>query len=157
VRLGLTHFAAQSTWVLSGINHGGNLGADVHHSGTVAAVREAALHGIPGIAVSQYHKRGMEIDWPRAVRWIKPIVADLLRRPHQAGAYWNINLPHLPLEAPDPAVVFCPLDTSPLPIRYRQEDGLWHYCGNYHERPRQPGSDVDVCFGGAIAVSLLRL
>jgi 5'-nucleotidase len=157
VRLGLTHFASQSTWVLSGINHGGNLGADVHHSGTVAAVREAALHGIPGIAVSQYHKRGMEIDWPRAVRWIKPLVADLLARPHQPGAFWNINLPHLPAEAPDPAVVFCPLDTSPLPIRYREEDGLWHYCGNYHERPRQQGSDVDVCFGGAIAVSLLRL
>src|SRR5688500_3031413 len=54
VRLGLHQFAAESTWVLAGINHGGNLGADVHHSGTVAAVREAALHGIPGIAVSHY-------------------------------------------------------------------------------------------------------
>mgnify|MGYP002260746083 CR=1 FL=1 len=30
--------------LLAGMNHGGNLGADVYHSGTVAAVREAALH-----------------------------------------------------------------------------------------------------------------
>lgn len=157
VRLGLTHFAAGSTWVLSGINQGGNLGADVHHSGTVAAVREAALHGIPGIAVSHYHKRGVEIDWQRATRLVRPIIRELLARPLEPGAFWNINLPHLRVEDPDPAVVFCPLDTSPLPIRYREEEGAWHYCGNYHERPRKPGSDVDVCFRGEIAVTRLAL
>lgn len=157
VRLGLHHFAAKSTWVLSGINHGGNLGADVHHSGTVAAVREAALYGVPGIAVSHYHKRGLELDWTRAARWVRPILMDLLGRQHQAGTFWNINLPHLNADAPDPEVVFCPLDNSPLPILYRQEESMWHYCGNYHERPRLPGSDVEVCFGGKIAVSLLRL
>jgi 5'-nucleotidase len=157
VRLGLTHFASKSTWVLAGINHGGNLGADVHHSGTVAAVREAALHGLPGIAISQYQKRGLDIDWRRAARWLTPIVRDLLDREHQPGFFWNINLPHLRADEADPKVVFCPLDTNPLPIRYREEDGAWHYCGNYHERPRKPGSDVDVCFGGRIAVTRLSL
>lgn len=157
VRLGLHQFAMESTWVLAGINHGGNLGADVHHSGTVAAVREAALHGIPGIAVSHYQKRGLEIDWRRAARLTAPIVAELIAREHQPGTFWNINLPHLRSDEPDPDFVICPLDTSPLPIRYREADGLWHYCGNYHERPRQPGRDVEVCFGGRIAVSLLTL
>ncbi len=38
--------------VVSGINHGPNLGADVHYSGTVAAAREGALRGIPAIAFS---------------------------------------------------------------------------------------------------------
>ncbi|MCA9642620.1 MAG: 5'/3'-nucleotidase SurE, partial [Myxococcales bacterium] len=38
--------------VLSGLNHGVNLGDDVFYSGTVAAAREAALKGIPAIAVS---------------------------------------------------------------------------------------------------------
>ena len=52
--------------MLSGINHGGNLGADVYYSGTVAAVREAVLHGWPGVALSHYRKRGMEFDWLRA-------------------------------------------------------------------------------------------
>src|SRR5438552_11865483 len=37
VRVGLAHLASQADWVLSGVNHGGNLGADVHISGTVAA------------------------------------------------------------------------------------------------------------------------
>ncbi|MBW2211828.1 MAG: 5'/3'-nucleotidase SurE [Deltaproteobacteria bacterium] len=38
--------------VVSGINHGPNLGNDVHYSGTVAAAREGALRGVPSIAFS---------------------------------------------------------------------------------------------------------
>src|SRR6478672_7932026 len=56
-RLGLLKLVPDAKWVLSGINHGGNLGADVYYSGTVAAVREAVLHGWPGIAVSYYKKK----------------------------------------------------------------------------------------------------
>ena len=61
-RLGLLHVVPDATWVLSGINHGANLGADVYYSGTVAAVREAVLHGWLGIAVSHYRKSGVEYD-----------------------------------------------------------------------------------------------
>ena len=38
-----------------------------------------------------------------------------------------------------------------------EEGELLHYAGDYHQRSRQPGSDVDVCFGGQIAVTLVRL
>lgn len=41
--------------VVSGINHGLNLGVDVFYSGTVAAAREGAMRGIPAIAVSADH------------------------------------------------------------------------------------------------------
>ena len=157
VRVGLTHLARETTWVLAGLNHGGNLGADVHHSGTVAAVREAALHGIPGIALSHYRKRGRDLDWERAARWMRPILLDLLKQPWTPGTFWNINLPHLEASEPDPAVVVCPLDSSPLPVSFREENGLWHYNGNYHERPRRPGGDVDVCFRGQIAMTLLKV
>src|SRR5438045_9509681 len=44
-RLGLLRVVPDAKWVLSGINHGSNLGADMYYSGTVAAVREAILHG----------------------------------------------------------------------------------------------------------------
>src|SRR6476659_5795798 len=40
VRLGLLKVVPDAKWILSGINHGSNLDADVHYSGTVAAVRE---------------------------------------------------------------------------------------------------------------------
>src|SRR5437868_13121338 len=94
VRVALHQAARDAKWVLSGINAGGNLGADVHHSGTVAAVREAVLHGRPGVAVSHYLARGRAIDWPRAARWTAAVLRELLARPWQPGTFWNVNLPH---------------------------------------------------------------
>lgn len=38
--------------VISGINHGPNLGTDVLYSGTVSGAMEGSLHGIPSLAVS---------------------------------------------------------------------------------------------------------
>ena len=51
----------------------------------------------------------------------------------------------------------CRLDPSPLPLGFREEDELWHYAGDYHNRQRQNGTDVDVCFRGNIAVTRLSL
>lgn len=157
-RLGLLHAVPDAKWVLSGINHGANLGADVYYSGTVAAVREAVLHGWPGIAVSLYRKSGVEFDWTRATRWLTPILQDLLVRPLESGLFYNVNLPLLPADAPDPDVVWCGLDPKPLPLNYRHEEesGLY-YAGDYNLRHRTAGADVDVCFGGSIAVTAIRL
>jgi 5'-nucleotidase len=157
VRLGLHGLAGEAAWVLAGINEGGNLGADVHHSGTVAAVREAVLHGRPGVALSHYHKSGWILDWQRAASWVKALLADLLARPWTPGMFWNINLPHLEPGQADPEVVFCPLDPGPLPLSYRSDGDCWHYDGNYHQRPRKIGSDVDVCFAGKIAVTRMAV
>jgi 5'-nucleotidase len=41
--------------VVSGINHGMNLGQDAFYSGTIAAAREGALRGIPAVATSAHH------------------------------------------------------------------------------------------------------
>ena len=157
VRVGLHTLAPDAGWVLAGINAGGNLGADVYHSGTVAAVREAVLHGWPGIALSQYHKKGWPIDWPRSAVWLSPLLRRLLAQPHTPGVLWNVNLPHLEAETPEPQVIFCPLDPEPLPLSFRREGELLHYDGDYHGRRRKRGADVDVCFGGAIAVTRLSL
>ena len=61
-RIGLYRLAPQTQWVLSGVNEGGNMGADVYLSGTVAAAREACLLGKPAIAFSQYVRR-RPLDW----------------------------------------------------------------------------------------------
>jgi 5'-nucleotidase len=157
VRLGLHRLAAGAAWVLSGINAGGNLGADIWHSGTVAAVREAVLHGFPGVALSQYRQRGLPVDWRRAAAWALPVLGDLFRRPWTPGTFWNVNLPHLGPEAGTPEVVFCRLDPMPLPLSFREEEGLWHYDGDYHGRRREQGADVDVCFSGKISVTRISL
>ena len=157
VRVALHALAADCDWVLAGINSGGNLGADVYLSGTVAAVREGVLHGKPGIAVSHYLRRGFELDWQRAARWLSPILRDILAEPWSPGVFWNVNLPHLAPGDADPAVVRCRLDPAPLPVRFREENGAYHYDGNYHQRRRTPGCDVDACFAGQIAVTRLNL
>ena len=158
-RIGLSKLVPDAMWVLSGINHGGNLGADTYYSGTVAAVREAVLHGWPGIAFSHYKKKALDYDWPRVSKWTARVLAELLARPWDAGSFWSVNIPHLEPGAADPDVVYCPLDPNPLPLSYRheEEDGVHHYDGDYHTRRRTPGADVDVCFGGRIAVTKIRL
>jgi 5'-nucleotidase len=158
VRLGLGHVAPDADWVLSGVNEGGNLGADVYHSGTVAAAREAALMDRRTIAVSQYRRRGKAVDWERATRWTTDVLRRLLQAPPEPGVIWNVNLPDSEVQVDPPELVFCPLDPHPLPVEFRQtEDGKFRYAGVYHARPKAERHDVDVCFDGAIAVSKLHL
>lgn len=157
IRLAIFSLATDVGWVLSGINAGGNLGTDVYHSGTVAAVREAAIRGVPGIAVSHYIARGRAIDWPRAAVWTGRALRRLMAQRWEPGTFWNVNLPHPAPGSEEPEIVLCPLDTSPLPLDYHIEGGLATYTGNYQGRARRPGADVAVCFGGQIAVTQIRL
>jgi 5'-nucleotidase len=156
VRLGVSTLFPEIDWVLSGINRGGNLGADLFTSGTVAAVREAALLGRPGIAVSQYVRKSVVLDWDRSVELALPVIAELIAEGCPPKGYWNVNLPHLDA-GESAAVIRCDPDNEPLDIRFRQEGDRFHYSGSYRERRRTPGRDTELCFGGSITVSRLRL
>jgi 5'-nucleotidase len=156
VRLAVTTLFPDIDWVFSGINRGGNLGADLFTSGTVAAVREAALLGRSGIAVSQYIRKGLALDWERSCDLARPVIAALIAEGCPAKGYWNVNLPHV--ETSDPCgVIRCEPDNEPLDIRFRQDGDGYHYDGSYAARRRTPGRDVEHCFGGSITVSLVRL
>lgn len=158
VRMAVNQLYPTLEFVLSGINAGGNLGADVYISGTVAAVREAALHRIPGVAISHYIRQRCPLDWERATTLAAQVIDKLLQHPLEPGSFWNVNLPHLEADEPDPTIVFCPLCTQPLPAIYESlESGLWKYAGEYSKRACDPGSDVDVCFSGNIAVTQIRV
>lgn len=157
-RLGLLRVAADVQWVLSGVNHGGNLGADVYYSGTVAAVREGVLHGWPGIAFSQYMRDDITPDWQRVSQWVARVLELLLPLPVSPGQFYNVNFPALAAAAGEPEIVFAPLDPNPLPLSYRHEENDRHrYDGIYSARRRKPGSDVDTCFGGQISITDIRL
>ena len=158
VRLAWHELGNTFDWVLAGINHGANLGADIYYSGTVAAVREAALLGLPSIALSHYRNRVLSPeDWQRATHWVRQLLPDLLTKPVRRGEFWNINLPCPDPGPADPPVVECAVDTNPVDLAYVVEGDEYSYRGVYTRRPRSPGHDVDVCFSGRIAVSLLRL
>src|SRR5215212_6131660 len=81
--------------VVSGINHGANMGDDTIYSGTVAAATEGFLLGIPSIAVSLASKAGGNYATAAGV------VADLVRRyssrPLPQSMLLNVNVPDMPL------------------------------------------------------------
>lgn len=155
-RVAITQFDGID-WVLSGINAGGNLGTDVYISGTVAAVREAAIHGLKAIAISHWIKRPLMIDWDIAATWTEKVLAELWQRDLPPGHFWNVNLPHLEPGSVMPEMVFCEPSIDPLPVNYRIEGDIYHYEGRYGDRDRTPGTDVDVCFSGHIAITQLAL
>jgi 5'-nucleotidase len=156
-RIGVKYLQPDATWVLSGINSGGNLGADIHISGTVAAVREATLLRVSGIAISHYIKRGRPIDWNIAANLAARVLEKLLLEPLPEGAFWNVNLPHLQPGDPEPDMIHCPACTQPLPTDFQVEQNQFRYVGDYSKRPRDAGSDVDICFSGHIAVTQVQL
>jgi 5'/3'-nucleotidase len=73
--------------VVSGINHGSNLGDDITYSGTVAAALEAIVLGLPGIAVSQ-QSRARELDFR-----VGNELAELETSPLPGGTLLNVNVP----------------------------------------------------------------
>jgi len=79
--------------VVSGINHGPNLGNDVHYSGTVAAAREGALRGVPSIALSNSSS-----DMEGAAQYAKRFCKQLLRATAPGGqaVLLNVNFPSTP-------------------------------------------------------------
>lgn len=156
-RIALNYLAPDTRWVLSGINAGGNLGADVYLSGTVAAVREAALYRVPGVALSQYRQGKRAINWELAAQLTTQILHALFSRVWEPGTFWNVNLPHLEANAALPEMVFCSPCTQPLPGNYSVEGDYFQYAGEYAKRRRDAGSDVDVCFSGRIAITRITL
>ncbi len=89
----------QPDLIVSGINHGSNLGDDVTYSGTVAAAFEGIILGVPGIAVSQqaevggmgYAGRRFEFGFAAAIT--REIVRRLIAEPLGPQTLLNINVP----------------------------------------------------------------
>lgn len=89
--------------IVSGINHGANLGDDITYSGTVAAAFEGIMLGLPAIAVSQQADHG-QMDFragrawghehfARAAAFTARVVEELERVPIPAGTLLNVNCP----------------------------------------------------------------
>jgi 5'-nucleotidase len=156
-RIAAAYLYPDGAWLLSGINAGGNLGADIYVSGTVAAAREAVLLRKPAIALSHYIHQRRPIDWDIATRLAVRVLDKLLSLPTEPGCFWNVNLPHLQPSDPEPELVFCPCCTQPLPTEFTVAENRFRYSGAYGDRPHDANSDVAVCFGGNIAITHHRL
>jgi 5'-nucleotidase len=145
-RLALKQIAPGAGWLVSGINPGANLGSDVYNSGTVAAAREAAILGCRSIAVSQYIAKEQKIDWDDTGFHTAAVVKMLMKRDLAPSYFWNVNLPHPLNNQSEIPVKFCGLDPNPHQYDFLKNSKGYMYEGSIHERPRNPGNDVAVCF-----------
>ena len=162
-RLGLIE-DFEADLIVSGINHGSNLGDDITYSGTVAAALEGVVLGLPAIAVSQQSaareldfRLGTRFDFGVAARFTAGIVAELDEIPLEPGTLLNVNVP-----AGEPDGV----DVTRLGKRiYRDELKLseeeagrrryWIY-GDAPDFEDEPGTDLAAVAAGRIAVTPLH-
>lgn len=151
VRVALRSLFPEVELVVAGINRGGNLGADIYSSGTVAAAREAALLGRRGLAISQFLRRGAPFSWNESARLAGRVLVELIPEIGEEE-YWNVNLPHLE-EGQSPAIIRCEPDFRPLDVRFDRDGNIFRYSGTYVGRPRSEDRDIAACFGGAVSVS----
>ena len=83
--------------VLSGINHGPNMGEDVLYSGTVAAAMEGTILGIPAIAISYSSRAADRIPGYSDV--LTDLIGTLIRREDfPEETFFNVNLPDIPAD-----------------------------------------------------------
>jgi 5'-nucleotidase len=98
-RLGLVE-GFEADLIVSGINHGANLGDDITYSGTVAAALEGVVLGLPAIAVSQQSaaremdfRLGDTFDFEEGARFVARVVEEIERVPLPDGTLLNVNCP----------------------------------------------------------------
>jgi 5'-nucleotidase len=152
VRLGLRYLEGPACdVVMSGINLGANLGSDLYYSGTMAAAREAALLGTPGIAFSKVMRPQASDKWSDAVDQAEAALKTLWQggRPLLA----NVNLPG----GPATGIQHSRMDTRPLPTSYKGPHDCIRYDGVYFDREKDPTRDTHAAFGGWITMTVLQL
>ena len=160
---------ARPDLVLSGVNRGNNAGENVPYSGTIGATMEAALQGVPAIALSQYWGPFLadQADPFEPARVHGPeVIRGLLDHGEWGDGldyqpFYNVNFP------PCPAAQVKGLRVAPqgrrANARMRSEAQispsgrrfLW-VRGGPQNGAATPGSDVDALHGGYVSITPLR-
>src|SRR3954451_19683347 len=160
--LGLVEFEPEL--IVSGINHGANLGDDITYSGTVAAALEGVVLGLPAVAVSQQSaaremdfRLGREFDFTTAARFAASVVDRLDDVPLPEGTLLNINVPGC--EPDGVEVTKLGKRISRDELRLKDEQGARRQYWIYGADPGfedEPGTDLAVVAQRHIAVTPLH-
>jgi 5'-nucleotidase len=153
--------------IVSGINHGSNLGDDITYSGTVAAALEGIVLGIPAIAVSQQAREGRvdfrsgteweEENFQEAAAFVARMVEELERVPMPEGTLINVNCPAGEIKGAEACRLGKRIYRDTLELA-EEADGRRRY-QIYGEEPgfrHEPGTDFAAIGEGHIAVTPLH-
>ncbi len=156
----------QADLIVSGINHGFNLGDDITYSGTVAAAFEGLVLGIPGIAVSQQSaaremdfRLGVEFDFSTAAAFAARVVEEIEDLPLPVGTLLNINVPAGEVNGVEVARLGKRIYRDALEVVEHGETPArkrYRVYGDMPDYHRESGTDMAAIADGHIAVTPLH-
>jgi 5'/3'-nucleotidase len=151
--------------VVSGINHGSNLGDDITYSGTVAAALEAVVLGLPGIAVSQQSpaleldfRQGAAFSFDAAASFTARLVQELEQVPLPQGTLLNINVPGAHPDGVEVAGLGKRVYRDELSLLDEGAEGrrLYRIYGDASYEHDETGTDLAAVANGKIAITPLH-
>jgi 5'-nucleotidase len=149
--------------IVSGINHGANLGDDITYSGTVAAALEGIVLGLPAIAISQsssgddWHGPS-EMDFTQAAAFAARVVEEIEEVPLPAGTLLNVNVPHGEVQGVEVARLGRRVYRDELSLLREEQPGrrLYRIYGPAPDTAGDEGTDLHAVGEGRIAVTPLH-
>ena len=150
--------------IVSGINHGSNLGDDITYSGTVAAALEGIVLGIPGVAVSQQSdagemdfRQGERFSFDTAAAFAARVVEEIEDVPLPDGTPLNINCPAGEVQGVEVARLGKRIYRDELSIQEeRGERKLYRIYGDAPDYHDEEGTDLAAVAAGRVAVTPLH-
>ncbi len=151
--------------IVSGINHGANLGDDVTYSGTVAAALEGVLLGIPAIAASQQStSREMDFRWGRhfnfdaGAEFVARLARHVGHTPLPEGTLINVNVPGDSPTGVEITRLGKRIYRDELKLQEQGEPGRRRFSiyGEDHGFKDEAGTDLAALAAGRIAVTPLH-
>jgi 5'-nucleotidase len=160
VYLALLHLVKRRpALVVSGINNGYNLGSDVFYSGTVAGAVEAALRGIPAIAVSLERRRPQ--DFSHAAGFLAALAAEVVRRGEGAlpeRSLLSVNVPPGPVKGYQVTFLGRRVYRDQVEAREDLRGRSYYWIGGPEENATDlPGSDCSAVREGLVSLTPLGL
>jgi 5'-nucleotidase len=162
VYLAVLELCKEPALVISGINHGYNLGSDIFYSGTVAGAVEAALRGVPALAISTQARRP-RMDFGPAADLAHALATAVLAEGLPRKTLLNVNVPQpRPDEAPQRGYSWTRLGERIYRdmVESRQDPRGYNYFwigGAAQEGEDLPGTDMNAVRNGLASVTPLGL
>lgn len=143
--------------VISGINHGANLGENVYYSGTVGAAREGALHRLPSVAISLCSKR-TEVKFENSARVARAAAEMILKEGLPDQVLLNVNVPEpwngeVRFTRQSQKITRNQLTEGKDP---RGRSYFWLYEQKI-DKDVEPDTDYEAIFAGAVSITPLHL
>ncbi len=144
-------------FIFSGINRGGNLGDDIHYSGTVSAAIEGGIMGIPSVAFSQLV--GDKHNYARAAEFAVRLLPLLKKNPLPKGMVLNVNFPEVITSMDFVVTKTGKRDYGKLFAENLDPRGRPYYWigGDQFGYVKIKGSDCNAVFSGQISITPLSV